>query len=78
MVYGNYFTQALIWMKTKKKMTTLAAEDKYFAINLHSARKVSTEFFSGSYFPAFAPEYGDFSLNLRIQSKCGKMRTKKL
>ena len=33
--------------------------------------------FSGSYFPAFGPNTEIYSVPLRIQSKCGKIRTRK-
>ena len=37
----------------------------------------NTEFFSGSYFPAFGLNTEKYPISARIQSKCGKIRTRK-
>ena len=36
-----------------------------------------TEFFSGTYFPTFVLNTEIYRVNLRIQSECGKMQTRK-
>ena len=44
----------------------------------HSARKVSKYgVFSGPYFPAFELTTERYGVSLRIQSKCGKIQTRK-
>ena len=43
----------------------------------HSVKSVRTRSFSGPDFPAFGLTTEIYSVNLRIQSKCGKIRTRK-
>ena len=42
----------------------------------HCVKSVRSRSFSGPYFPAFRLNTGRYSVYLRIQSKCGKIRTR--
>ena len=42
----------------------------------HCVKSVHSRSFSGPYFPAFRLNTGRYSMSLRIQSKCGKIRTR--
>ena len=44
---------------------------------MHYVKIVGIRSFSGPYFPAFGLNTERYSLSLRIQSKCGKIRTTK-
>ena len=46
-------------------------------LTFNCKKKVHTQSFSGPYFPAFGLNTDIYSVNLRIQSKCGKIRTRK-
>ena len=43
----------------------------------HRVKRVHIQSFSGPYFPAFRLNTYIYKVNLRIQSECGKMRTRK-
>ena len=43
----------------------------------HCLKKVHIRNFSGPYFPAFGLNTGRYGVSLRIQSECGKIRTRK-
>ena len=43
----------------------------------HCVKSVRIRSFSGPYFPAFGMNVERYSVSLRIQSECGKMRTRK-
>ena len=45
--------------------------------NIHCIKSVHIRSFSGSYFPAFRLNTERYFVSLRIQSKCGKIRTRK-
>ena len=42
----------------------------------HCIKSVRIRSYSGPHFPAFGPNPETYSVSLRIQSKCGKMRTR--
>ena len=44
---------------------------------MHCLKSVQIRSFSGLYFPAFGLNTVIYSVNFRIQSECGKMRTRK-
>ena len=44
---------------------------------MHCVKSVRIQGFSGPYFPAFGLNMERYSVSLRIQSECGKMRTRK-
>ena len=46
-------------------------------LGFHFVKSVQIQSFSGLYFPVFRPNTEIYSVNLQIQSKCGKMRTRK-
>ena len=46
-------------------------------IEKHCVKSVHIPSFSGPYFPAFGLNTERYSVSLRIQSECGKIRTKK-
>ena len=45
--------------------------------NKHCVKSVCIRSFSGPYFPAFGLNTDIYGVNLRVQSKCGKMQTRK-
>ena len=45
--------------------------------NLHCVKSVRIRSFSGPYFPAFGLSKKKYSISLRIQSECWKIRTRK-
>ena len=45
--------------------------------NVHSVKSVRIRSFSGLYFPAFGMNTERYGVYLRIQSECGKIRTRK-
>ena len=45
--------------------------------NVHCIKSVRILSFSGPYFPAFGLNTEIYGVNLRVQSKCGKMRVRK-
>ena len=47
------------------------------SINLLGTNYVSTEFFSGPYFPAFGLNTERYEVSLSIQPECGKIRTRR-
>ena len=49
---------------------------KQISCNIHSAKSVRIRSCSGPYFPAFGLNSERYFVSLRIQSKCGKMRTR--
>ena len=46
-------------------------------MHFHFVKSVGIRSFSGPYFPAFGLNTERYSVSLHIQSKCGKIRTKK-
>ena len=48
-----------------------------FPVFLHWVKKVRIRGFSGPYFPTFGLSTERYSVQIRIQSKCRKMRTRK-
>ena len=49
---------------------------KKFQNNLHCVKNVRIRSYSGPHFSAFGPNTERYSVSLRIQSGCGKMRTR--
>ena len=50
---------------------------KKYLDTIHGVRNVRIQSFSGQYFPALGPNAEREGVSLRIQSKCGKIRTRK-
>ena len=68
-----YINSTILQLKLRKSCVVLFCF--VFFHLLHDTCPYSE--FSGSYFPAFGLNMEIYSVNLRIQSKCGKIRTKK-
>ena len=49
---------------------------KNFILDTASTKSVCIRSYSGLYFPAFGPNTERYSLSLRIQSECRKIRTR--
>ena len=49
----------------------------FLSILKHCVKSVQNGVYSGPYFPAFGLNTKIYAVNLRIQSKCGKIRTRK-
>ena len=72
------------WRLFDTKEFTFFKEDIlkfYFEIqfkiqNVHCVKSVRSRNYSGPYFPAFRLNTERYSASLRIQSECGKMRTR--
>ena len=57
---------------TWQKFTVLAN----FKFQLHYVKSVGVRSYSGAHFPAFRLNTERYGVSLRIQSECGKMRTR--
>ena len=51
-------------------------KDKLFIELMHCVKSVRFRRYSGAHFPAFRLNTERYSISLRIQSTCGKMRTR--
>ena len=49
---------------------------KNFILDTANTKSVCVRSYSGLYFPAFGPNTERYSLSLRIQSECRKIRTR--
>ena len=69
-----YINSPILQFKLRKSCVLLLLLLFFFHL-LHETCPYSE--FSGSYYPAFGPNTEIYSVLLRIQSKCGKIRTRK-
>ena len=69
-----YINSPILQFKLRKSCVLLLLLFFFFHL-LHETCPYSE--FSGSYYPAFGPNTEIYSVLLRIQSKCGKIRTRK-
>ena len=69
-----YINSPILQFKLRKSCVLLSLLLFFFHL-LHETCPYSE--FSGSYYPAFGPNTEIYSVLLRIQSKCGKIRTRK-
>ena len=66
-----------IQSKYGKILTRITPHTTIFHAVYHCIKSVRIRSFSGLHFPTFGLNTGRYSISLRIQSKCGKMRTRK-
>ena len=55
----------------------MSLKAKHILKYIHCVKSFHIRSFSGPYFPAFGLNKGRYSVSLRIQSKCGKIRIRK-
>ena len=62
--------------KYHKVNFTLSSVSRPVSLKCHWVKSVRIRSYSGPYFPAFSVNTDRYSVSLRIQSECGKMRTR--
>ena len=69
----------LLYLKTDKKFRNLSINENDISTiirNLHCVKSAGIRSYSGPHFPAFGLNTERYKVSLRIQSECGKMRTR--
>ena len=72
----NQKTSAKFQQKTLNFMVIGARQSIQFFRQIHCVKSVRIRSYSGLHFPAFGLNTERYSISLRIQSQCGKMRTR--